>query len=267
MEESSMKTLLRMPGSAGAVLPSGPAELKCRELVKTFGGVRALRGVDLVIKPGKTLAIIGPNGAGKSSLINVLTGLYGPTSGKVMLNGEDISGKNLAARTRLGVMRTFQGTRIFSTLRVGDALALGAEAPRALNQQTSVDELAKSFGLVTYLDTVIAELPYGIQKVLNLALVSASRPRVLLLDEPFAGVHAEDVERLSVVIERFRADGVAVAVVEHNIEALLRIADSVVVLDSGALLFTGSPDEARTSPAVREAYLGAHAGLVGEKPA
>lgn len=258
-----MKTLLRRPASAGAAVPVGRAELECRALVKSFGGVRALRGVDLVIKPGSTLAIIGPNGAGKSSLINVLTGLFTPTSGSVTLNGEDISNKNLAARTRLGLMRTFQGTRIFSTLRVRQALALGNEAPRALGQPTTVDALAESFGLVSYLDTVVAELPYGIQKVLNLALVSASRPRVLLLDEPFAGVHAEDVGRLSAVIERFRADGVAVAVVEHNIEALLRIADSVVVLDSGALLFSGSPDEARTSPAVREAYLGAHAAVQG----
>jgi ABC-type branched-subunit amino acid transport system ATPase component len=120
---------------------------------------------------------------------------------------------------------------------------------------------------VDYFDARVSELPYGVQKVLNLTLVAASGPRALLLDEPFAGVHAADVERLSAVITQFRADGVALAVVEHNIEALLRIADEVVVLDSGALIFTGSPDEARVSPIVREAYLGAGGAGAGEPAA
>lgn len=255
-----------LSSARGAAFAAGPATLECRQLVKTFGGVKALRGVDLTMQPGRTLAVIGPNGAGKSSLINVLTGLYRPDGGVVLLDGQDISGLNMAKRSRLGVMRTFQGIHVFATLRVRQALALAAEAPRAeaLRHAESPEATAERFGLVDYFDARVSELPYGVQKVLNLTLVAASGPRALLLDEPFAGVHAADVERLSAVITQFRADGVALAVVEHNIEALLRIADEVVVLDSGALIFTGSPDEARVSPIVREAYLGAGGAGAGE---
>jgi branched-chain amino acid transport system ATP-binding protein len=251
----ALRERLRLSSASPGEQP--PATLECVDLVKSFGGVRALRGVDLTVHPGRVLAIIGPNGAGKSTLINVLTGLFKPTSGTVRLGGADVARLSMAARTRLGLIRTFQGNRIFGTLRVEQALSLGLEAPRAHGSSTTPEQLAENFGLTQYLSARVGDLPYGTQKVLNLALVAASRPRVLLLDEPFAGVHEADVRRLSDVIEAFRDEGVAVAVVEHNIEALLRIADEVVVLDSGALIFTGRPEEARTSPVVREAYLGA----------
>lgn len=233
------------------------AELVGTDLERSFGGVHALRGVSLTIRPGRVLAVIGPNGAGKSSLINVLTGLYKPTNGTVRLDGQDIAGLSMATRTREGLMRTFQGNRVFATLRVEQALSLGLEAPRARGGEDTVATLAQRFGLSDYLKTRVGDLPYGTQKVVNLALVAACRPRVLLLDEPFAGVGPADVMRLSAVIERFRDEGVAVAVVEHNLEALLRMADDVIVLDAGRLIFQGDPDQARVSDVVREAYLGA----------
>ncbi|MTD13901.1 ATP-binding cassette domain-containing protein [Nakamurella sp. YIM 132087] len=245
------------------VLPDGPAVLACTGLSRSFGGVHALRGVDLELDPGRTLAIIGPNGAGKSSLINVLTGLYAPSSGTVTLDGTDLRRTSMADRTRAGLMRTFQGNRIFGTLTVGACLAIGLEAPRARAGRHDVGSLAADFGLEALLDRPVKDLPYGIQKILNLAMVAASRPRVLLLDEPFAGVHADGVERLSAVIDDFRTAGVAVGVVEHNIAALMRIADDVVVLDSGRLIFRGTPTEAEVSPVVREAYLGASAARGG----
>lgn len=237
--------------------------LQARQVTKSFAGLRALDEVDFEVRPGELVGVIGPNGAGKSTFINVLTGVYRPTRGTVTCDGRDVTNLSMPRRARLGIIRTFQGTRSFSTLKVEDAVALAAESPRARTATTSTDRILPDFGLSSYAESKIADLPYGAQKILNLALVALTRPRVLLLDEPFAGVHADDVERLSAIVDRFRSEGVALALVEHNIEALLRLADRVIVLDSGRLVFAGSPEEARVSDVVRAAYLGAGAVAAG----
>jgi branched-chain amino acid transport system ATP-binding protein len=239
------------------------AVLRGRGLTKTFAGLRALDSVDLSLAAGEVVGVIGPNGAGKSTFINVLTGVYRPTSGQVSLDGADITRRSMAARARLGVVRTFQGTRTFASLRVDDAVALAAESPRARAGEQWAGNVVADFGLAAYRRTRISDLPYGAQKIVNLVLTALTRPRVLLLDEPFAGVHDEDVDRLSAIVVRFAQEGVALAVVEHNIEALLRLATRVIVLDSGRVVFAGSPLEARHSDVVRAAYLGAGAVTTG----
>jgi ABC-type branched-subunit amino acid transport system ATPase component len=157
-------------------------------------------------------------------------------------------------------MRSFQQTRVFGSMTVIEALRLGAESPRAKRHRNGAGDPAEAalerFGLDGFRDGVAADLPYGVQKVLNIALVALGSPTALFLDEPFAGVSTEDVRRISDVIQSIRDEGVAIGLVEHNIEALLRLADAVVVLDSGRVIFEGTPQEARNSEIVREAYLG-----------
>jgi ABC-type branched-subunit amino acid transport system ATPase component len=240
------------------------ALLEGTRVSKTFAGVKALADVDFSLAGGEVVGVIGPNGAGKSTFINVLTGVYRPSTGRVVFDGADVTRLSLAHRARLGIVRTFQGNRVFASLRLDDAIAVAAESPRARRGERWPGDVVTDFGLAAYRGARIADLPYGVQKVLNLALTALTKPRVLLLDEPFAGVHSEDVTRLSAIVERFRQEGVGVALVEHNIEALLRLADRVIVLDSGTQIFAGSPTEARHSDVVRTAYLGggadAHTG-------
>jgi branched-chain amino acid transport system ATP-binding protein len=253
---------------AATAFTSGEAVFTAAGLSKSFSGVRALDDASLTLRRGEILGIIGPNGAGKSTLINLATGLFKPDSGVMTFEGRDVAGVSLPKRARLGLMRSFQQTRVFGSMTVLEALRLGAESPSAKRHRTGGDAAEAAierFGLGEFRDRVAADLPYGVQKVLNIALVALGSPRALFLDEPFAGVSSDDVQRISDVIESIRDEGVAIGLVEHNIEALLRLADSVVVLDSGKLIFEGLPDEARNSEIVREAYLGR--GLAARKEA
>lgn len=238
---------------------STEAVLHVKSVSKSFAGLKALEDVSFQLRPGHLLGIIGPNGAGKSTLINAVTGLYQPDSGAVHFKGEDVSRHSLAKRARIGLMRSFQHARTFDTFTVREALDLAAAAPRPRKlgvDKDVVDQTLEEFGLAAFRTQVASALPYGAKKVLNLAVVAISRPSVLFLDEPFAGVGPEDVERLALIIESFKRDGVGVAAVEHNIEALLRMADRVTVLDSGRVIFEGTPAETRASEVVATAYLG-----------
>lgn len=239
-----------------------------RGVGKAFGGLTALDDVSLELRAGEVLGIIGPNGAGKSTLINVVTGLYSPSSGQVLLGGEDVTRTSLAQRSRKGLVRSFQNTRTFGSLTVREALRLAVDAPRPRSlgvERSEVDRTITEFGLERWATKTASDLPYGAQKVLNLALVAVCRPAALFLDEPFAGVGRDDVKRLSQIIAELRARGVALGVVEHNIEALLRLTDRVTVLESGRTIFDGSPGEARTSEAVQLAYLGQGAAAKGTR--
>ncbi|WP_134324357.1 ABC transporter ATP-binding protein [Cumulibacter soli] len=237
---------------------SGSAALHINGISKHFSGVRALEDITLEIDYGEILGIIGPNGAGKSTLINVMTGLYPATSGDVLLDGRSLGRMRLAERARLGLLRSFQQTRSFETMTTRSALRLGAKSPRVRNsaQPHGIEDLLEMFGLTTFADVRAGDLPYGARKVLNLALVAQCDPKVVLLDEPFAGVDSHDVVRLSEHIVTLQRRGIAVGIVEHNIEALLTMATRIHVMDSGRTLFTGTPDETRRSPAVQAAYLG-----------
>jgi ABC-type branched-subunit amino acid transport system ATPase component len=228
-------------------------------LSKRFAGVQALSEVGFALSPGKILGIIGPNGAGKSTFINVATGLFKPDAGTVTFEGQDVTRLSLEERGRRGLLRSFQHARTFGSLTLMEALRVGAESPRgrAVAEQTGGPEAVLArFGLEPFAHRVTADVPYGVQKIVNLALVAQCAPRVLFLDEPLAGVGTDDVARIGDAIEAIRADGVAIGLVEHNIEALLKMAGHVVVLDSGRVVFSGTPEETRESDVVRVAYLG-----------
>jgi branched-chain amino acid transport system ATP-binding protein len=228
-------------------------------LSKRFAGVQALTEVGFALSPGRILGIIGPNGAGKSTFINVATGLFRPDAGTVTFEGQDVTKLSLPERAQRGLLRSFQHARTFGSLTVLEALRVGAESPRgrAVAEQTGgPDAIVERFGLAPFAHRVTADVPYGVQKIVNLALVAQCAPRVLFLDEPLAGVGTDDVARIGEAIEAIRADGVAIGLVEHNIEALLRMAGHVVVLDSGRVVFEGTPDQTRDSDVVRVAYLG-----------
>jgi ABC-type branched-subunit amino acid transport system ATPase component len=232
-----------------------PPVFEATALSKSFAGVHALADVSFTLRAGRILGIIGPNGAGKSTFINVATGLFRPTAGRVVFDGRDVTRTSLAERSRHGLMRSFQHARTFGSLTVAESLRLAAESPRG-RSTGGHEAVLERFGLQPFAETLTAEAPYGVQKVVNLALLAQCAPKVLFLDEPFAGVDAEDVRRISAVVEAIRDSGVAIGLVEHNIEALLRLADQIVVLDSGRVIFEGTPSEARSSTIVQEAYLG-----------
>jgi branched-chain amino acid transport system ATP-binding protein len=235
--------------------------LASHNLSKTFGGVKAVNDVSLTLCSGEILGLIGPNGAGKSTLINLLSGLSPPDRGTVIFAGQDVTSMGPEQRTRRGLLRTFQQLRAFRTFTVEQSLAVASQAPRArtrkgTSRSAAINDVARRFGLVGLMGRQMSELPYGTQKIVNLALVSLNNPQVLLLDEPFAGVVREDVLRLSRIVRDFAEQGVGVCLVEHDMEAVMQTCERILVLDAGALIFDGTPDAVRTNAEVRRVYLG-----------
>jgi ABC-type branched-subunit amino acid transport system ATPase component len=244
------------------------ALLQARNLHKRFGGLEALTDVSLTIPAGAIVGVIGPNGAGKSTLIDVLSGATRPNSGEVSLEGRNVLGTDISARARLGLFRTFQHTRPSEDLTVSDILRLAEAAPassgRGASRYTARSALA-AFDLTMHADRPTAILPYGLQKVVNIAAIAICGPRVLLLDEPFAGVEQAEIERLTAIIRILQSAGVGIGLVEHNIPSVMALCGSVVVLDSGRIIFEGRPEAARDDQRVQVAYLGrgAQAGVHG----
>jgi len=233
------------------------AALEATGLSKRFGGLHALANVSFEMSAGQVLGILGPNGAGKSTLINVVAGAYRFDAGRLVLGGEDVTGLDMTARARKGLIRSFQNVRPSEDLTVRELLGLAHNAPTQVSD-VSFDEhrIAELCGLEPYLDRSLDLLPYGVQKVANLAATALCRPKVLLLDEPFAGVSEEEIRSLSSIIRVFRDAGVAIGLVEHNIGSVMALCDRVLVLDSGALIFSGLPDAAARDLTVQAAYLG-----------
>lgn len=245
--------------------------LESHGLAKTFGGVRAVNDVSITVQRGEILGLIGPNGAGKSTLIDLLSGLSRPDRGTVIFAGQDVTSTGPEQRTIRGLLRTFQQLRAFRTFTVEQSLAVASLAPRArarksASRSSAISETAQRFGLTSILTRQMSELPYGTQKIVNLALVSLSDPQVLLLDEPFAGVVREDVLRLSQIVRDFAERGVGVCLVEHDMEAVMQTCGRIVVLDAGALIFEGTPELVRINPEVRRVYLGSREPRTGKVP-
>jgi ABC-type branched-subunit amino acid transport system ATPase component len=224
---------------------------------KQFGGVAALTGVSFSLQCGEITGIIGPNGAGKSTLVNVITGVYPPDSGQIKLQDVDITRLNAKARANAGIMRTFQHTRSLTSFTVEQALRLAGKAPRAGSEsRDSRESIADRFGLSDVLQRRFSELPYGTQKVINLCLIAMNYPMVVMLDEPFAGVTATDIKRLEVIVRELCAGGCAVGLIEHDMAALMRLSQRVIVLDAGKVIMEGTPTAVRLDPGVQEVYLG-----------
>jgi len=231
--------------------------LEIAKLSVSYGRVRALDGVDLAIRgEGALHGIIGPNGAGKSTLLDAVTGRRAPTSGTVRYRGEDITRKSVAWRRRRGMARSFQRTSIFQDLTVREQLTLVA---RHLGDQR-VEDVIEVMNLGECLDEKAGRIAYGVQRRVDVALALIGRPRLLLLDEPGAGLSAEETLNLFLHLRDLVRDrGIAAVVVEHDVDAVFACCDVVTVLDLGRHLATGAPAEIRADARVIAAYLGSAA--------
>ncbi|GAB3857467.1 ABC transporter ATP-binding protein [Dactylosporangium cerinum] len=245
----------------------GPAALTARGLIRDFRGFRAVDQVDLTVAAGSVHALVGPNGAGKTTLFNLLTGFLAPTAGRIELAGHDITGLPPERVARLGVARSFQITSLFpqQTARTHVELALQSgtglgwrfwRSHRLLTRFSArAGELLDLVGLGDAGDTLAGSLAYGRKRALELAIALALDPKVLLLDEPTAGMGLEDVDRTVELIAAVR-DGRTVVLVEHNMSVVGRLADTVTVLQAGRVLVEGPYEQVRADPRVIEAYLG-----------
>jgi branched-chain amino acid transport system ATP-binding protein len=232
------------------------------------GGVAIVDNVDLDLTPGEFLAVIGPNGAGKTSLFNLVSGLRRPTAGTVAVDGRDVTGLSPHRRARLGLGRTFQSSAVFASLTVDENVRLAVQARRggsmrlfrSARLETEVaaasHEVLARVRLSDRLSTVAGALSHGEKRKLEIALLLAARPRVMLLDEPMAGMSAEEVPALVDVVRGLTADGQSVLMVEHHMDVVLDLADRVAVMHHGALLVVDTPDAVMANRTVQEAYLG-----------
>lgn len=243
------------------------AALETRNLVKRFGGFLATNDVSLTVEHGARHALIGPNGAGKTTLINLLTGIAKPSSGRVILDGEDITNLPSYQRVRRGLARTFQVNQLFAeftplesiVLAVNEREKLGRAGwkPLVAHRQVVEEaaELLERFGLADVMDERTSMLPYGKQRLLEIALAFAAKPRVLLLDEPAAGVPEEERHEVLAIVRDLPAD-VTVLLIEHDMDLVFSFADRISVLVSGALFTDGTVAEISADPRVKAIYLG-----------
>ena len=242
--------------------------LEARGISKHYGGLAALSNIDLAVGKGQLVAIIGPNGAGKSTLLNVLTGLAMPDSGQVLLEGEVITRTATHKRIRAGLGRTFQHGRPFARLTVLENVMTGAAIRRDLGKATLRDAamaVIERMGLAAEANEAIGSLSYGRRRMVELARTIACGPRVLLLDEPAAGLNSGEVDQLIDRLSDLReSHGLAIVLIEHNMGMVMRLAERIFVLNFGCRIAEGTPSEIQSDPAVLSAYLGegyAHARL------
>jgi ABC-type branched-subunit amino acid transport system ATPase component len=244
--------------------------LATENLEKRFGGIVATNNVSLKVEKGARHALIGPNGAGKTTIINLLTGVLAPTAGKVLLEGGDITNVSAHARVRLGIARTFQINQLFPDLSpletlglaVSERIGSGHDWWRIVGSKSEiVDEvlaLLERFHLADVMNERTAILPYGKQRLLEIAVAIACKPRVLLLDEPAAGVPEDERHDILSSVAALPAD-VTVLLIEHDMDLVFSFADRISVLVNGALFVEGKPDEVARDPRVKAVYLGEEA--------
>ncbi|MDQ1847317.1 ABC transporter ATP-binding protein [Gemmobacter fulvus] len=239
----------------------------------TFGGLRAVNDVSFALNPGEIVSVIGPNGAGKTTLFNMISGVYQPGSGKVKLNGEDVTAMSPHLLARRGMSRTFQNLQIFQSMTVlenaiagyhlresgsvlADLLGLPASRRRAALAEEGARALLARVGLERAAEREAGNLSYGALKRLEIARALALDPKVLLLDEPAAGCNAVETEEIDHLIAEVAASGVAILLVEHDMKMVMRISNHIVVLDHGEKIAEGDPVTVSRNPAVIAAYLG-----------
>ena len=245
--------------------------LRLEHLVKKFGGVTATNNVSLDFPAGSLSAIIGPNGAGKTTLFNLITGHLVPTSGRILLDEEDLTGLRPAAIVHKGIGRAFQIASIYPTMTVRESLAAAVNAHRRAafdlksafprrDVQDRADELVHLLGMGAVADRVSGEISHGDQKLLDVGLALALEPKVLLLDEPAAGMGPEERWQMMEMVKRlWKSANMTLIFIEHDIDLVFRTAEVIHVLKYGAVLASGTPAEIRGNPAVIEAYLGTEA--------
>ena len=262
-------TVTATPGPTVAG-PEAPIALSVSHVSVRFGGLQALDDVNLSAPSGEIVGLIGPNGAGKTTLLNVVTGLIRPSSGTVSIGGVNCGRRSVHRRARLGLARTFQRVTLFGELSVRQHVQLAQEAAAGLtgrrerraaaDDQWGTDDpdaLLRRLGLRVRGDANVDGLPLGNARLVELAMAMASRPNVLLLDEPFSGLGSNERDHLSELLgELKRQTNVAIVLVEHDVDIVARIADRVVVLDFGRVIGDGPPATVLADPVVRKAYFG-----------
>lgn len=241
--------------------------LEVRELRKSFGALHVARGVSMRLEKGERRVVLGPNGAGKTTLFNLLAGALAPDSGEILLDGAPVTRFSIARRARLGMARSFQRNNLLEPLTVRENLALAAMVARGrtgslLRPRTgdpeiveTVAEVAALVGLRDLLDLPVRTASYGDRRRLEVGLALATRPKILLLDEPTSGVGPDMTERFPRLLKSLPRE-LTVLIIEHDLDLGFDIADRITVLNHGEVVFEGSPDETRASPVVREIYLG-----------
>jgi len=233
------------------------------ELTMRFGGVTALNAVDLAMAEGDHLGLIGPNGSGKTTLLNVLSGVYLATSGTLHLEGTELTNRRAAARARLGIVRTFQHPQLAASLTLLENVQIGERLGRrrgagGSRMGTRSRELLELFGGAAYGHLLPEEAPYGAVKLAEVARAAAARPRILLLDEPAAGLSAEERQELVAALRRYRDShpSLALCLVEHDVPLVSSVCDRLLVLNAGTAIVDGDPQVVLADSRVRDAYLG-----------
>lgn len=244
--------------------------LRVEGISKSFGGIAVTRNVSMTLGSGARVALIGPNGAGKTTFVNLVTGALAPSQGRVVLGGVDVTRSSVAERVRRGLVRTFQVSRLFRELTVVDNIALAIlqrqgrsgevfrDARRDALVETEALDLLQTLRILPLAGRRVGEIAYGQQRLLELAIALALRPKVLLLDEPAAGVPQDQSSLIIEAMERLPPD-IAVMMIEHDMDLVFRFARNVIVLAGGELIFEGPPAAVAADARVREAYLGSYA--------
>lgn len=247
--------------------------LKTTQICKFFGGVKAVNCVDMEVMEGEVFGIIGPNGAGKSTFFNIISGLYKPTSGEAWFDGMELKNKRPEAIARLGMARTFQNIRLFSNMSVCENIKIGFHIRTKTNMFDAIfhtkryrddeaekerlsKELLEQVGLLEYADMLAGTLSYGTQRKVEIARALAINPKILLLDEPAAGMNPTETDSLMHFIKNLNKSGYTIVVIEHDMRFIMNLCDRILVLDHGNKIAEGVPEEIKVNPEVIKAYFG-----------
>jgi branched-chain amino acid transport system ATP-binding protein len=249
------------------------ALLEAKDVCKYFGGLKAVESVNMAISKGDIFGIIGPNGAGKTTFFNICSGIYKPTKGEIWLDGEKISGVSSDQIARKGMARTFQNIQLFKYMSVLENIKIGFHihtktkmADSILHTKTFKQdeefaeekgiEVLKNVGLYKYKDTLAGNLPYGTQRMVEIARALALNPKILLLDEPAAGMNPRETKELMEFIKKLNADGYTIAVIEHDMKFVMNTCNKIIVLNFGRKICEGTPEVINSDKQVNEAYFG-----------